>query len=344
MGQALAPGCENNVMTQSGDLAPLTKHLANLGGDLDPACLATSQSLATYSVPARHYFRLTYLQLFIHLRFPSYCYLLHGSSCSILSLRYSHTTYVVQLKSPNMAPSPAGTSSPDPATPRPDQSPSPSIRSQTPNIHAPTRPSQLREAHTLSPPPDQGANTPGDSNSNAQSSPSTTSTPEPTGSQTPNMADKDKESASSSPEARGQSSPPPSREPRHWLGRPPKLAGEARESTPLLRRPLDITSERAHEGPCNHGTFSPDTTSRPASIKSQETTESARDRGFFRIVAAGIAPANNVKRNTTARLAEEHGLRLNKTMYVSLVTSWRLFISNARVINGEFTNVPSIGT
>lgn len=231
-----------------------------------------------------------------------------------------------------MAPSPAGSSSPDPATQQPDQSPSPSIRNQTPNIHAPARPSQLREAHTLSPPPDQGANTTGDgsggeagdSNSNAQSSPSTTPAPEPTGSQTPNIADKDKDSTFSSPEARGQSSQPLSREPRHWLGRPPKLSGEARESTPLLRRPLDITSERAHEGPCNHGTFSPGITSRPASIISQETTDSARDRGFFRSVAAGIAPANNAKRNTTARLAEEHGLKLNKTMYVCPVTSWPL--------------------
>lgn len=256
--------------------------------------------------------------------FASYCYLLHGSSCCILSLRYRHTAHVLQLKSPNMAPSPPGPSSPDPATPRPDQSPSPSIRSQTPNLHAPTRPSQLREAHTLSSSPDQGVSTPGDdiggvtgnSNSNAQSSPSTTPTAEPTGPQSPNIADKDKDTASNSPEIQSQSSPPP-REPRHWLGRPPTLAGEvARESTPLLQRPLEISSERAHEGPCNHGTFSPNTISRPASIKSQETTDSARERGFFRSVAAGIAPTNNAKRNTTARLAEEHGLILNKTMYV----------------------------
>ncbi|OBT68606.1 hypothetical protein VE03_01644 [Pseudogymnoascus sp. 23342-1-I1] len=225
-----------------------------------------------------------------------------------------------------MAPSPAGPSSPDPATPRPDQPPSPSIRSQTPNPHAPARPSQLREAHTVSSSPDQDVSKQGDgasevagnSNNNAQSPPSTTPTSGQTGPQASGIADKDRDTASSSPDVQSQSSPPPSREPRHWLGRPPKLAGDvARESTPLLQRSLETTSERAHEGPCSHGTFSPDTMSRPASIKSQETTDSARERGFFRSVAAGIAPTNNAKRNTTARLAEEHGLTLNKTMYVT---------------------------
>ncbi|KFY70162.1 hypothetical protein V499_09399 [Pseudogymnoascus sp. VKM F-103] len=223
-----------------------------------------------------------------------------------------------------MAPTPPGPSSPDPATPRPDQSPSPSIRTQTPNLHAPARPSQLREAHTLSSSPDQGVSKPGDgiggvdgnsdNNSNDQSPPSTTT---PTAGQTGPQT-KDKDTASSSPEVQSQSSPSHSREPRNWLGRPPKLARDvSRESTPLLQRPLEISSERAHEGPCDHGTFSPNMISRPASIKSQETTDSARDRGFFRSVAAGIAPSNNAKRNTTARLAEEHGLTLNKTMYVT---------------------------
>jgi hypothetical protein len=244
-----------------------------------------------------------------------------------------------------MAPSqPPRPSSPDPATPRPDQSPSPSIRSQTPNLHAPARPSQLREAHTLSSSPDQGESKPSDSdsNSNAQSPPSTTTpTAEQTGPQT-----KDKDTASSSPEVQSQSSPSHHREPRHWLGRPPRLAGEvSRESTPLLQRPLEITSERAHEGPCNHGTFSPITTSRPASIKSHETTDSARERGFFRSVAAGIAPTNNAKRNTTARLAEEHGLRLNKTMYVSPPHFAATFTTERREsLYGDFANMPSIGT
>lgn len=290
-------------------------------GDLDPACLASSQTFGY--VPTRYYFVPTFsTTLFTHPCFANCCCLLHGSSCYLLSLRYRHTAHVLQLKSPNMAPSPPGPSSPDPATPRPDQSPSPSIRSQTPNLHAPTRPSQLREAHTLSSSPDQGVD--GNSDSNAPSSPSTTPTAEPTGPPSPNIADKDNDTASNSPEVQSQSSPPP-RELRHWLGRPPKLAGEvARESTPLLQRPLEISSERAHEGPCNHGTFSPNTVSRPASIKSQDTTDSARERGFFRSVAAGIAPTNNAKRNTTARLAEEHGLKLNKTMYVFPLMTWRL--------------------
>ncbi|KFY76247.1 hypothetical protein V498_09658 [Pseudogymnoascus sp. VKM F-4517 (FW-2822)] len=269
-----------------------------------------------------------------------------GANGDLLSF---HTAHVLQLKSPNMAPSPSGPNSPDPATPRPDQSPSASIRSQTPNLHAPARPSQLREAHTLSSSPDQGASTPGssiggvagNSNSDAQSPPSVTPTAEQTGPKTPNIADKDKDTASNSPEAQNQPSPPPSREPRHWLGRPPRLTRDvSRESTPLLQRPLEITSERAHEGPCNHGTFSPDTTSRPSSIRSQETTDSARERGFFRSVAAGIAPTNNAKRNTTARLAEEHGLILNKTMYVSPPA----FIFEEReLLYGDFANMPAIG-
>lgn len=68
-------------MTQSGDLAPLIKHLANLGGPR-PRLPLNGYVL----VPARHYFQLTYLQLFIHLRFPNYRYLLYGSSCPVLSL------------------------------------------------------------------------------------------------------------------------------------------------------------------------------------------------------------------------------------------------------------------
>lgn len=156
----------------------------------------------------------------------------------------------------------------------------------------------------------------GTDKSNAESSLSPLPTIEQTEQQIPNVADKDTDITFNAPEGERQSNSSHSRDPRSWFGRPLKRAGEsARESTPLLQRPLEILSEQAHEGPCNHGTFSPNTTSRPASIKSQETTDSARERGFFRSVAAGSASTNNVKRTATARLAEEHGLKLNKAMY-----------------------------
>jgi hypothetical protein len=98
-----------------------------------------------------------------------------------------------------------------------------------------------------------------------------------------------------------------------WHGHVPERGTDsARETTSLLRKPFEIVVGNPHEGPCNHGTFSPDLASSVESIGSQDTADSVRSRGFFGSIAAGIT--NNERRRATARLAEEHGLKLNKSM------------------------------
>jgi hypothetical protein len=175
----------------------------------------------------------------------------------------------------------------------------------------------------------------GETDSRVTESPQTSRQTEPqTEPQTPNLADKDNNFISNASKSENQSNSSHSRSLRNWLGRPTKSTGEAaRESTPLLQRPVEIVSELAHEGPCNHGTFSPDITSRPASIKSQETADSSRERCFLRSVTTGLTSTSNSKRATTARLAEEHGLKLNKTMYGFRPVSWEPLFSKDYLAN-----------
>jgi len=100
---------------------------------------------------------------------------------------------------------------------------------------------------------------------------------------------------------------------KRWHGPVPERgADSARETTSLLRKSFEIVVGNVHEGPCNHGTFSPDVASSGESVRSQDTADSVTDRGFFGSIAAGIT--NNERRRATARLAEEHGLKLNKSM------------------------------
>ncbi len=147
--------------------------------------------------------------------------------------------------------------------------------------HAPLNPSTLREAHTLSRSPD-------DRNRMDEAGRSI-------------GTDTEQENLSSSPAKQTKAR-------RNWFGR---QLSNATESTSLLGgRRLEIAEGNAHDGPCNHGTFSPGLdTDGAASILSGETNASGGG-GFFR-------GRGSNRRSTTARLAEEHGLKVDPAMYIT---------------------------
>jgi hypothetical protein len=102
-----------------------------------------------------------------------------------------------------------------------------------------------------------------------------------------------------------------------------RAADAARETTSLLRKPIEFVTDHIHPGPCNHGTFSPQPYSRPTSPVSGEGFKHGRNgsgsRGIFGSIADGIRRSGSSagkKMSTTARLAEEHGINHSSTMYV----------------------------
>jgi hypothetical protein len=100
----------------------------------------------------------------------------------------------------------------------------------------------------------------------------------------------------------------------------------AMETTALLRKPIEFVSDHVHPGPCNHGTFSPQPNSCAVSIRSGldgnkggsygDGSGSGGRRGLLGSIADGIAPGVGKKMSTTARLAEEHGIKTSSVMYV----------------------------
>lgn len=112
-----------------------------------------------------------------------------------------------------------------------------------------------------------------------------------------------------------------------------KTGNGARETTSLLRRPLELWKEHVHPGPCNHGTFSPHTHSRSDSTTSNENrygfggtypgTPGAGDGnsgsgsgGVFgeSFVASMAGQSNGKKMSTTSWLAETHGIKNTTAM------------------------------
>lgn len=213
------------------------------------------------------------------------------------------------------------------------QPPSPSKKSfpppsssQTSQSHAPLQPSGLREAHTLVTSPDEisysGPSSQSRKPSSAHPSPNTR----------PTQADGDE---------------PNEDEPllsRLHLGELPSKV--ATETSALLKKPFEIIKPHAHEGPCDHGTFSPRLQSRPQSVRSVGSgygfggapplrsgrvdsgdAASDRDRGVFGGVLEGIGLRRNTqdsprgstrshkkKMSTTSYLAELHGITNTTTM------------------------------
>ncbi|KXX79387.1 High affinity sulfate transporter 2 [Madurella mycetomatis] len=130
-----------------------------------------------------------------------------------------------------------------------------------------------------------------------------------------------------------QSSPSPDRDDtarthRHVAGPSTQRSTEA---TPLLGAALDFR-EQLHEGPCNHGTFSP----RPASPSSFQTDQLSPSESESESVLPGIdgimagpsrkrkswkkqwaAKMRSKKMSTSSALAERHGVKDSALMYLS---------------------------
>jgi hypothetical protein len=102
----------------------------------------------------------------------------------------------------------------------------------------------------------------------------------------------------------------------------------AKETTALLGNSIEYVSDYVHPGPCSHGTFSPRPNSRVGSIRSgtdgnkgvSDSSGSGSGSGGRRRLLGGIADGIVLgvgkKRSTTARLAEEHGIKTSSVMYV----------------------------
>ncbi|KAL5325825.1 hypothetical protein ACEPPN_006959 [Leptodophora sp. 'Broadleaf-Isolate-01'] len=102
----------------------------------------------------------------------------------------------------------------------------------------------------------------------------------------------------------------------------------ASETTALLRKPFEfVVGTPAHTGPCNHGTFSPRLESRADSVRSGHSgygfggspprrTGSGEGSGgiFGNMFGPGRA---SKKMSTTSYLAERHGIKNTRTMYLT---------------------------
>ena len=205
----------------------------------------------------------------------------------------------------------------------------PGSSSQNLNPHAPSTPSGLRVAHTLSVSPEDRRHERGESSS-AECSPRTAAA----------HGGDDEIDPISSIEGRpihGAESYKirPNKDPVHeenpLFGNLKASAEEAvRETTALLGKPVEIISGHIHPGPCNHGTFSPKPCSRTSSVRSSDGNKngvySSTSRGIFGSIAEGFAGSVGKKMSTTARLAEEHGIDTSTTMYVLLPVAFTSYI------------------
>lgn len=103
----------------------------------------------------------------------------------------------------------------------------------------------------------------------------------------------------------------------------------ATETTALLRKPFEFTvGTSAHNGPCDHGTFSPRLESRTNSLRSANSgfgfggspprrTGSGEGGGSVFGSMFGVRRSNK-KMSTTSYLAERHGITNTRRMYVWL--------------------------
>ena len=196
--------------------------------------------------------------------------------------------------SADMSPRRPGSSTSSP--PRTPSVQSGHVRTNSSQGFAPSNPSGLREAHTLSQSPeDISTNAPrgtGSSNRTRDSSPG----PEPF----PKAADGNYRDESRS---------------------------TADEATSLLRGQLDLPTGCVHPGPCNHGTFSPRLQSRAGSISGDSSGASGYDRRertdsmSLSFLGLPLKSGNGHKRktSTTASLLERHGISNKTSMYVILI-------------------------
>jgi hypothetical protein len=199
-----------------------------------------------------------------------------------------------------------------------------SVNSLTGHQHAPLTPSGLRETQTLSVSPNESKDEHAEA-SGSEVSPATS--PAQVGHhrldsvpRLPTITAEDEGTGDKNFEEHDEGGPV--HENTSLLGQFGARAGEvARETTSLLRRPIEFVTHHAHPGPCNHGTFSPQPRSRAGSIRSSDSNKNGPNdsgsRGIFGNIADGLTGGgSNVakKMSTTARLVEEHGIKNSSIM------------------------------
>ncbi len=201
----------------------------------------------------------------------------------------------------------------------------PSVISQTQH-HAPITPSGLRESVTLAQSPEDLRDG-GDTRGNRMTVPSS-SEPSPNTYPTHPNHEPDVDEHSLDGETHGISE----------FG-----SKVATETTALLRKPFEfVIGTPAHNGPCNHGTFSPRLESRADSVRSGHSgfgfggsppRRVGSGEGSGGILEGIFSSRRSTKKmSTTSYLAERHGITNTRTMYVCLrpssrhVSSYRLLI------------------
>lgn len=225
--------------------------------------------------------------------------------------------------SSSKAPPISSSSSSSRPTPTPGHSRSSSIRSQNANSHAPINPSGLREAHTLSQSPEDDMK--GLSQDSMDISPRTLPV------QDDNQAMQEESGTWSARLGAGgldgTYAEENDRDENTGLLTQASsgLREVATETTALLRRPVEYVNECTHGGECNHGTFSPRPMSRTGSAMSYLSGGkfASGARGIFGGLVdgsqggGGSGGNGNKKMSSTARFAQEHGIKTSRSMWVS---------------------------
>ncbi|RDL39803.1 Anti-sigma factor antagonist SpoIIaa [Venustampulla echinocandica] len=188
--------------------------------------------------------------------------------------------------------------------------------------HAPTTPSGLREAHTISPTEDAGYEdglVAGGAGSSSN----------------PYFAEVPTDPVGDDTAAVGMSG-------SSDIGK-----RAVTENTSLLRKPYELVPGTPHAGPCNHGTFSPGLGSRTGSVRSGhsgygfggpvsrselESVESSSIFGgvFERFGLKNGSTTTKKKKSTTRHLAEQHGINNTTTMYLSYYVPFFAWIPQYR--------------
>lgn len=185
---------------------------------------------------------------------------------------------------------------------------------QSSQSHAPLQPSGLREAHTLVTSPDEIEQ---DEFTNTRESQGSSAHPSP-----------------NSRPTQGEHGEPENESlvERLHLGELPSRA--INETTSLLRKPFEFMKPHVHDGPCDHGTFSPRLQSRPQSVRSGisgygfglparpsgvDSGDGAAERSllgglFSKGSPRGSTRSPKKKMSTTNYLAELHGIPNTTTM------------------------------
>ncbi|KAI6710723.1 hypothetical protein PZA11_003565 [Diplocarpon coronariae] len=113
----------------------------------------------------------------------------------------------------------------------------------------------------------------------------------------------------------------------------------ATETTALLRKPVEhVVGSSAHNGPSDHGTFSPQLESRAASIVSGNSgfgfggsSPRRAGSGVLGSILSGGRPNKRV--STTSYLAERHGITNTRTMYLTYYVPFFAWIRQYRWVH-----------